>query len=295
MLCYTRLAILAVVLAIPLIPLCSIAQTTEAPTDASPHVAHSVDVGDGVELEVLDWGGAGRTLVLLAGLGNTAHVFDQLAPKLTDSNRVIGITRRGYGRSAAPPDGYDADALADDVLAVLDILNLDEPVLLGHSIASEELSSLAARYPRRLGGLVYLDAAYDRTLPEFAAIQEMASRLGQLGERSATDAAVMRGVKKPNYGAIRVPALAIFALQPGSSGELPGYSEDNAATFQLLHEAISEFQIESIRVFREGVVNHRIVELANAEHYVFFSNEEDVLREVQQFVSSLPAIALTQP
>jgi non-heme chloroperoxidase len=35
-----------------------------------------------VRSEVLDWGGTGRTVVLLAGLGNTAHVFDDFAPKL---------------------------------------------------------------------------------------------------------------------------------------------------------------------------------------------------------------------
>jgi len=40
-------------------------------------------VDDNVKLEVLDWGGTGRPLVLLAGLGNTAHVFDDFAPKLT--------------------------------------------------------------------------------------------------------------------------------------------------------------------------------------------------------------------
>lgn len=285
---YTRMALLAVVVAMPLAPLCLFAQPTEARADASPHTAHSVDVGDGVELEVLDWGGTGRAVVLLAGLGNTAHVFDQFAPKLTDSNRVIGITRRGYGRSGAPSGGYDADSLAEDVLAILDALELEQPVLVGHSIASEEMSSLAARYPRRLGGLVYLDAAYDRTLPEFAAIQDIASSLGQVGQPSAPDLAVMQGIRKPDYAAIRVPALSIYAAQPASSKDLPGYSEDRAAAFEELHRALSEFQIKSAREFRDGIANHRVLELSNANHYVFFSNEADVLREVRQFVSSLP-------
>jgi pimeloyl-ACP methyl ester carboxylesterase len=237
-----RLVILALVVAIPLLPPGSIAQQpTETRADVSPHTSHFVEVGDGVELEVLDWGGAGRALVLLAGLGNTAHVYDQFAPKLTDINRVVGITRRGHGRSGAPSAGYDADGLADDVLVVLDAFNLDRPVLVGHSIASEEMSSLAARYPQRLGGLVYLDAAYDRTLPEFAAIQEIASRLGQLGEPTPAGMAVMQGVRKPDYAAIRVPALSIYASQPASSRDLPGYSADRAATFDELHQARVRF------------------------------------------------------
>src|SRR6266545_5957004 len=51
--------------------------------DPSPHTIQFVTVDKNVRLEVLDWGGSGRPLVLLAGGGNTAHVFDDFAPKLT--------------------------------------------------------------------------------------------------------------------------------------------------------------------------------------------------------------------
>jgi pimeloyl-ACP methyl ester carboxylesterase len=59
-----------------------------------------VEVQPEVKLEVLDWGGTGRNLVLLAGLGNTAHIFDSLRPKLAAHYHVIGITRRGFGQSS---------------------------------------------------------------------------------------------------------------------------------------------------------------------------------------------------
>ena len=49
--------------------------TTEAKhRDKSPHTVHFVTVDGNVKLEVLDWGGSGRAQVLLAGLGDTAHV-----------------------------------------------------------------------------------------------------------------------------------------------------------------------------------------------------------------------------
>ena len=97
--------------------------------DPSPHHSLSVPVDKNVRLEVLDWGGPGRPVILLAGLGNTAHVFDDFAPKLARSYHVYGITRRGYGASSCPDDGYTAERLAEDVLAVIDSLNLDRPVL----------------------------------------------------------------------------------------------------------------------------------------------------------------------
>jgi pimeloyl-ACP methyl ester carboxylesterase len=129
--------------------------------DSSPHMLQFVTVEEGVRLEVLDWGGSGRPIVLLAGSGNSAHVFDDLAPKLTDSGHVYGITRRGYGGSSKPESGYSVGRRAQDVLGVLDSLRLAPPVLVGHSLAGDELTTLGSQYPERVAGLVYLDALQD--------------------------------------------------------------------------------------------------------------------------------------
>src|SRR5260370_33342206 len=90
-------------------PLPAVAQSpVEVPgnwQDPSKHSVQFVTVEDGVRLEVLDWGGSGRPIVLLAGLGFSAHVFDGFAEKLTDSGHVFGITRRGYGGSSRPASG----------------------------------------------------------------------------------------------------------------------------------------------------------------------------------------------
>ena len=56
--------------------------------DPSPHSAQFIPVEKNVKLEVLDWGGFGKPLVLLAGLGNSAHIFDNFAPKLTATYHV---------------------------------------------------------------------------------------------------------------------------------------------------------------------------------------------------------------
>src|SRR5882724_13191400 len=107
--------------------------------DPSKHVTQFVTVEEGVRLEVLDWGGRGRAVVLLAGSGNSAHVFDEFAPKLVQFCHVYGITRRGFGASSQPASGYDDQRLADDVLGVIDSLGIAAPVVVGHSMAGGEL------------------------------------------------------------------------------------------------------------------------------------------------------------
>ena len=130
--------------------------------DPSPHKTTLVTVEDDVRLEVLDWGGSGPALLLLAGLSDTAHVFDDVAPKLAMRYRVVGVTRRGHPGSSAPATGYGFVRLAEDVVRVMDAVGLKNPIVVGHSFAGEEMHVLGARYSTRIAGLVYVDAAFDR-------------------------------------------------------------------------------------------------------------------------------------
>jgi pimeloyl-ACP methyl ester carboxylesterase len=130
--------------------------------DPSPHVVKSVPVDTDVQLEVLDWGGSGPALVLLAGGGATAHQYDDFAPALTARYRVVGVTRRGHRGSSAASGGYGVARLAEDVLRVMDAVGVTNPVVIGHSFAGEEMHVLGARHPAKISGLVYVDAAFDR-------------------------------------------------------------------------------------------------------------------------------------
>jgi hypothetical protein len=103
--------------------------------DSAKHEATSITVDKGVQLEVLDFGGQGSPIVLLAGLGATAHSYDELAPMLARKHRVVAITRRGTGYSSRPNYGFDTPQLAHDVLQVMDALKLEKVLLVGHSIA----------------------------------------------------------------------------------------------------------------------------------------------------------------
>jgi len=129
--------------------------------DPSPHHVLHVNVSPDIQLEVLDWGGAGTPLVFLAGGGESSHVYDSFAPRFRDRFRVLAITRRGVGTSSHPSTGYDTTSLVRDIITVLDTLGVPRASFVGHSFAGSELNALAVRYPRRVDRLVYLDSAFD--------------------------------------------------------------------------------------------------------------------------------------
>jgi pimeloyl-ACP methyl ester carboxylesterase len=168
-----------------------------------PAKSQFVPVEKNVKLEVLDWGGSGRPVVLLTGLGGTAHDFDKFARKLTATYHVYGITRRAFGNSSTPDPilaNYTADRLGDDVLAVCAFLKLERPVLIGHSLAGEELSSIGSRHPEKVAGLVYLDAGggyayYDSSQGDFTLdLLQLEKTLAELDPR--TEAPDIRPVVK---------------------------------------------------------------------------------------------------
>ncbi len=245
--------------------------------DPSPHTASFVTADRDVKLEVLDWGGSatGRTLVLVPGLGNTAHIFDVLATKLTARYHVIGVTRRGFGDSSAPASGYGADRLGDDVLAVIDALKISKPVLAGHSLGGEELSSIGSRYPEKVAGLIYLDAGYSYAFyaPDIEPFPPPpTTQLPPIMQ------GIMTGTQK--YTRIPVPILAIYALphDPGTAVSAAMRSQTEANDVKAEAQA---------KAFEAGVPTARVVRIPRANHYVFVSNEADVLREMETFIASL--------
>ena len=127
-----------------------------------PPQSHLIAVDNNVHLQYLDFGGNGPALVFLPGLGSTAYVYYEFAQRFTDRFHVYALTRRGYGASDITRDGYDLATRVEDLHGFFQAQGIRQAVLAGHSIAGNELTAFAVKYPSQALALVYLDAAYDR-------------------------------------------------------------------------------------------------------------------------------------
>lgn len=279
--------------------------------DSSPHHVRFVPVDTHVRLEVLDWGGRGQAL-LFVGCYLSGHVYDNIAPKLTDQFHVYAVTRRGVGASDHPPTGYDPQRRSDDVFAVMQALRIRKTLLVGSSCGGDILNTLGAQHSDRLVGLVYLDAAADPTLiasdyaaPPFdpaglppRALTPPAVVFPEAEMRMMTEHPIDPGIRKaivddnrvrPDYASIRVPVLAIFrttTLKEALSEFPPRNEGERSAVNNALaygKAMLSKWEGD----LRKGVPAARIVELADANLYMFLSNEADVIREIRTFAASL--------
>ncbi len=117
---------------------------------------------NGVNLHYLDWGGEGRAILLLAGFGNSATIFSAFATHFSDRFHVLALTRRCHGRSELTTAGHDIDTRVDDIARFLEHLEIHEVIMIGHSMAGDELTRFTQRHPERVDALVNLDAALER-------------------------------------------------------------------------------------------------------------------------------------
>jgi non-heme chloroperoxidase len=136
---------------------------------SDPATHRSVFVtANGVRLNVLDWGGQGPALILVHGGVGNGHLFDDLAPTLTDRFRVVAYSRRANGQSEAKPP-YDNTTLSEDLLGLMDALGIAKTHLAGYSMGGNVITRMAGAHPERVDRIVYLDGAYDLADPELIA------------------------------------------------------------------------------------------------------------------------------
>ena len=94
------------------------------------------------------------------------HFYRGLAPELAKRYRVVGLTRRGHGRSDRPDSGYELDVFVEDIRRFLDRLAIERSILVGHSFGGLEMPLFARRVPKRVEAIVYLDALFPVLDPE---------------------------------------------------------------------------------------------------------------------------------
>jgi pimeloyl-ACP methyl ester carboxylesterase len=150
--------------------------------DRSPHREMRVEA-NGVRLATLDWGGTGPPLVMLHGIGDNPHIFDDLARRLRGDFRVVAYARRGHGDSDAPAGPYDLPTLVEDLRQLMDRLELPRASLLGWSMGGNEITMFAGHHPERVEKLVYLESGFDWSESKF--LKPFGSRLAAISPDEA--------------------------------------------------------------------------------------------------------------
>lgn len=144
--------------------------------------SHRISGGGGTQLHLVEAGNAtGRPIFFMHGISQCWLAWSrQLSSELADSHRLVAMDLRGHGSSDKPRDGYaDSRLWADDVNAVIDGLELDQPILCGWSYGPLVILDYLRHYGEDgIGGITFVggvtklgtDEATAVLTPEFLAL-----------------------------------------------------------------------------------------------------------------------------
>jgi 3-oxoadipate enol-lactonase len=148
--------------------------------------------------------GAGQSVVLVHGFGLDRRLWDDQFDFLATSDRVLRYDLRGFGESAVPELG-EAYTHFDDLAALLDLVGMERPVLVGLSLGGWVCVEFALTHPQRVAGLVLIDAAL-REHRYSAEVRERIAALYRMGREWGSEAALRRWLDDPLFAVTnRVP------------------------------------------------------------------------------------------
>ena len=136
--------------------------------DAVEHADHELPTGVRVHVAAL---GPATAPPVLAVHGWPQHwwAWREVATRLATDHRVLMPDLRGFGWSGFPEDGdFTKERLADDVLALLDVLGLERVALLGHDWGAWTAMLAALRAPERFSAVLGMSIGLPWVLPAVA-------------------------------------------------------------------------------------------------------------------------------
>jgi 3-oxoadipate enol-lactonase len=135
-----------------------------------------------------------RTVVLVHEMGGTLESWDEVAPRLSDSRRVLRYDTRGAGMSQKIRGELHIDTMADDLAALLDALGITGKVALaGVAVGGATALHFAARYPQRVSAVVVGSPATGLALDRRAAGLERAAAMERNGMSGAVEDSMASG------------------------------------------------------------------------------------------------------
>ncbi len=140
--------------------------------------------GDGIEINLARWEGSGKPILCIHGITANCRCWDVLAGALRPEYRVLAMDLRGRGGSDKPPQGYSLDHHLRDINYLLDDLEIDRAVIMGHSLGAFIGLAFAAEFSNRVDRLVLVDGGGDLSKEQmekvFIGIKPALDRLGQV-------------------------------------------------------------------------------------------------------------------
>lgn len=178
-------------------------------------------------IHYLDFGGRGLPVILIHSEARDAYTFKDFGTKLNRSNRVIAITRPGYGKS--DPIAYDVPSQAKAIIDFIKALGIKRAIFCGNASTTAELTFLGENFEREVAGLIFLNGLSTPWLNIHSQDPHRSNELWRRASPGNNDKRIITDARKsyePGYRtnqavSIQIPTLAFvnsYGIQGSEAG-----------------------------------------------------------------------------
>lgn len=140
--------------------------------------------GHGVKIQVAQWGDEGKPILCVHGITANCRCWDVIADALIPTHTILAMDLRGRGLSESPDTGYSTAHHCKDLLAILDDLNLEKAIIMGHSLGAFIAMAFGAQHPKRVDRIILVDGGGKlseiQMMKVFSGIKPSLDRLGRI-------------------------------------------------------------------------------------------------------------------
>jgi pimeloyl-ACP methyl ester carboxylesterase len=249
--------------------------------------------------------GPGPVVVLLHGFPLDRSMWSAQETSVGSIYRVIAPDLRGHGETAAPEGIYTMEAMADDVLELLDALQINEPIVLGGlSMGGYVALAMMARYPERVRGLMLMDTRAGADTPEGAQNrEELARQVEAEGKTGMVVAGMLPRLfsefTQQNRGELLAPIRQVMERTPARAiaGALRGMAARPDRTAELSRISVPTLVLvgaddvisppEEARAMAAAIPNATLAVIPNAGHLAPLENPAAADAAILGFLESL--------
>ncbi len=120
---------------------------------------------NGIRLHYHRCGGPGPAVVLAHGVTDNGLCWWPFIRRIEERYDLVLYDARGHGLSQKPAKGYDIATMADDLVGLVEALELEQPILIGHSMGGATVAMVAARWPELARAVVLEDPVHMHEKP----------------------------------------------------------------------------------------------------------------------------------
>ena len=276
-------------------------------TEPAQGSSHTIEV-NGTLLHYQEYGTAGhRPMLCVHGGQAHSHWFDFVAPGFTPDHHVYAHDLRGHGDSAwADPQTYTFETHAADINAFLEMLDLKDVVLIGHSMGGMISLLYAATYPGRVSKLVIVDSTMLMPMDRVNKMREFSGRPAR--PHATQDELVARYRLEPSQSELASPhivrRMAIHSCRQDEAGQwihkadrrvyanfqqLPGiplWEKIKVPALAIRGEHSTRFNADVLAEIRAKAPQVQDAMVSGSDHHITLENPTGFIEVVRRFLDA---------